>query len=151
MKLRCSLQSMTCGWKHVFFFFNTEKKCAFQFMVYLIKYSSQSPPLPTPQRSPSGWGHCCKSISVTAGGCWFNIGGGNWFLPPVWGHSSSSVRVQLPQGKTSDHGSHGWNISNCRNKIQFSGIGRVGGRLKREGIWGYMYTYSWFTLLYSRN
>ena len=27
------------------------------------------------------------------------------------------------------------------------GIGRVGGRRKREEIWGYMYMYSWFTLL----
>ena len=27
----------------------------------------------------------------------------------------------------------------------------VGGRHKREEIWGYMYMYSWFTLLYSRN
>ena len=31
------------------------------------------------------------------------------------------------------------------------GIGRVGGRRKREEIWGYMYAYGWFTLLYSRN
>ena len=31
------------------------------------------------------------------------------------------------------------------------GIWRVGGRCKTEGIWGYMYMYSWFTLLYSRN
>ena len=27
---------------------------------------------------------------------------------------------------------------------------REGGRRKREGIWGYMYMYSWFTLLHSR-
>ena len=27
------------------------------------------------------------------------------------------------------------------------GIGRVGGRCKREEIWEYMYMYSWFTLL----
>ena len=27
------------------------------------------------------------------------------------------------------------------DKIDFN-IGRVGGRCKREGIWGYMYTYS---------
>ena len=27
----------------------------------------------------------------------------------------------------------------------------MGGRRQREEIWGYMYMYSWFTLLYSRN
>ena len=37
-----------------------------------------------------------------------------------------------------------------RIKKQLS-LGRVGGRLKREGIRGYVYTYSSFTLSYSRN
>ena len=27
-------------------------------------------------------------------------------------------------------------------KLALGGIGRVGGRHKREGIWGYIYTYS---------
>ena len=36
-------------------------------------------------------------------------------------------------------------------QILYTNDNWVGGRRKREGIWGYMCTYSWFTLLYSRN
>ena len=39
----------------------------------------------------------------------------------------------------------------CFVTTERGGIGRMGGKRKREEIWGYMCTYSWFTLLYSRN
>ena len=47
---------------------------------------------------------------------------------------------------------HCWPHSTGRSAQCFvstwrGGIGRVGGRRKREEIWGYMYMYSWFTLL----
>ena len=35
----------------------------------------------------------------------------------------------------------------CFVTTERGGIGRVGGRCKREEIWGHMYMYSWFTLL----
>ena len=42
-------------------------------------------------------------------------------------------------------------VFDCLRFLKKRLLGRVGGRCKREGIWGYLYTYSWFSVLYSRN
>ena len=79
-------------------------------------------------------------------------GGGSVSLDEVreWhGHIYTLPNVkQIASGKQ-PHGTgrFAW----CFVSTKRGGIGRVGGRRKTEEKWGYMYMYSWFMLLYSRN
>ena len=75
--------------------------------------------------------------------------GNMWTLWKSWFEQTIYKEAFLQKGKLSINWI--WDAIKKLLILLVVGIGRVGGRGKREGIWGYMYMYSWFTLLYSRN
>ena len=80
--------------------------------------------------------------SSSLGNYWLDKAESLVMLTEVWGVSLFPARensFELESCKI-----RLWNLSR-------GGIGRVGGRRKSKGIWGYMYMYGRFTLFYSRN